>query len=408
MEKKSYISSFLREDFGVEDLIAGRTSSNSFGMEDFDVVNKLGLMSALNDTNNTDPTNFGVESALLIGEAKQFSLFATQKLGEMNERFAICADIKKQFGVEGLDPLAYGAEGFIDGIKKVGSAIGAALKKIAQSVMNFIRSVGNAIGSTLALTQVKLYEQNKGKKFVAGKGGEIKAIPHEWKFTQYFMDLNRYYEGVNKSVEESAAGIMSVLSAGPTEASISKIGVIKLNLKKGSKDFFKNLGKKIDIDEDETPTQYVRGVIFGNKDAKPKKMKAGDYLTAIAKVDGIKILSREYLDSCKIMVKVGQNLVKTLNSNIKRVDASMNLVEKVVGTKSVAGSKDGGKANVKAIKLARESFATLNINTTISSNASSTLLISFSTFLRCRGYCASAIRAYGKTSNDKKNDKKKE
>ena len=404
MEKKSNISSFLREDFGVEDLIAGRTSSDSFGMEDFDIVNKLGLMSALNDTNNTDPTNFGVESAMLLGEAKQFGLFATQKLGEMNERFTICADIKRQFGVEGLDPLAYGAEGFVEGIKKVGSAIGAALKKIAQSVMNFIRSVGNAIGSTLALTQVKLYEQYKGKKFAAGKGKEIKAIPHIFRFTHYFMDLNKYYAGLNKTVEESAAGIMSVLSAGPTEASINKISVIKLNLKKGSKNLLKNLGKKIDVDKDETPTQYVRRVIFGNKDAKPKKMKAGEYLTAIASRDGVKILSREYLDSCKILVKVGQNLVKTLNANIKRVDASMKLVEKIVGTNSVAGSKDGAKANVKAIKLAREAFATLNITTTLSSEASSTLLISFSTFLRCRGYCASAIRAYGKTSNDKKKE----
>jgi len=400
MEKKSYISSFLREDFGVEDLIAGRTGSNSFGMEDFDIVNKLGLMSALNDTNNTDPTNFGIESAMLLGEAKQFSLFATQKLGEMNERFAICTDIKKQFGVEGLDPLAYGAEGFVDGIKKVGSAILAGLKRIAQSVMNFIRSVGNAIGSTLALAQVKLYEQNKGKKFAAGKGKEIKAMVHKVKITQHFITVNK---GIGETLSTSAKCgdiILQALSS-PTEDSINKIGVIKMKLKKANKDMFKELTKD-STDKEEKPSDAVRLAVFGSTDAKPKKMKAGEYLTAIASVDGIKILSREYLDSCKIMVKIGQNLVKTLNVNIKRVDASMKLLEKVVGDKSVAGTKDVGKSNVKAIKLVREGFATLNVNTAVSGDLSSTLLISFSTFLKCRGYCASAIRAYSKESNDKK------
>lgn len=404
MEKKSYISSFLREDFGVEDLIAGRTSSNSFGMEDFDVVNKLGLMSALNDTNNTDPTNFGVESAILLGEAKQFSLFATQKLGEMNERFAICADIKRQFGVEGLDPLAYGAEGFVDGIKKVGAAILAGLKKIVQSVMNFIRSVGNAIGSTLALTQVKLYEQNKGKKFAAGKGGEIKAATHKIKFTQYFVDANKGISEASRLMEESAAEIMSVLTAGPTEESIKKTSVIKMKIKKGQTDFFTNIAGSIQggINDTSSPSELVRLAVFGSKDAKPTKMKAGDYLAAIAGVDGLKILSREYLDSCKIMVKIGQGLVKTLNSNIKRVDASMKLVGKVAGTKSVAGSKDGAKTNAKAIKLSREAFNSLNLNTSVSGQLSSALLISFSSFLKCRGYCASAVRAYSKESKDKK------
>ena len=77
-------------------------------------------------------------------------------------------------------------------MKKIGSAIVAAFKKLGAMIMNFIRSVGNAIGSAVALTQVKLYENMKGKSIDASKGKTIKARLNTTKMVAVFSELESF------------------------------------------------------------------------------------------------------------------------------------------------------------------------------------------------------------------------
>ena len=158
--RKTVISSVLANDFGIEDFQNGTVMNR--GSEDiasYDLSNKLGLLAPLADRNDTEVVTFGSEAYNLLGEAKQLEQYATQQITAANQRFAIAAEIKKGYGVEGFDAFAFGCEGFKETITKAFTAVVAAIKKVIQSITNWIRQVMNWVGSQFAKGQAKLIEK---------------------------------------------------------------------------------------------------------------------------------------------------------------------------------------------------------------------------------------------------------
>ena len=162
--RKTVISSVLANDFGIEDFQNGTVMNR--GSEDiasYDLSNKLGLLASLADRADTEVVTFGSEAYDLLGEAKQLEQYATQQITAANQRFAIAAEIKKGYGVEGFDSFAFGCEGFKETITKAFTAVVAAIKKVIQSITNWIRQVMNWVGSQFAKGQAKLVEKYNGK-----------------------------------------------------------------------------------------------------------------------------------------------------------------------------------------------------------------------------------------------------
>ena len=91
--RKNVISSVLANDYGIEDFQRG-VVAHTHGTEsikDYELSNKLGLLSSLADRNDTEVVTFGSEAYNLLGEAKQLEQFATQQIQNANNRFAIAA-----------------------------------------------------------------------------------------------------------------------------------------------------------------------------------------------------------------------------------------------------------------------------------------------------------------------------
>lgn len=392
MAKKT-VSSFLSADFGVEDLISGRFSSSP-NMKDYDVLNKLGILAPLKDRNNTDPTSFALESASLLAESESFGVYATQQLNELNNRFALCNRIKRTYGIEGFDPYAVGMEGIGESMKKIGSAIVAAFKKLGAMIMNFIRSVGNAIGSAVALTQVKLYENMKGKSIDASKGKTIKARLNTIKMVTVFSELESFctkalgiFQDANSRTNDliSGATIQSDATGSLTKKISSSLSTaMKSVLKTGNEEF-----------GSVKPKSVVTKIIYGvdsKQDA--KEYKAGEYLSKIP--DGIEILSKQYLENSKKMIKVSQLILKEVNFSLKQVDKYMKVYQSYYSGSNV-GSKELGKENKKAVKAARDALNVSNFKRFGVTKIQSMLLIAFGEFLKLRGYAAAAVRNYEKT-----------
>ena len=165
--RKNVISSVLANDYGIEDFQSGAIghARGSESIKDYELSNKLGLLSSLADRNDTEVVTFGSEAYNLLGEAKQLEQYATQQIQDANNRFAIAAEIKKNYGVEGFDAFAFGCEGFGDKLKSAFTAIVAVIRKLIQSITNWIRQVMNWIGSQFAKGQAKLVEKYKSTKF---------------------------------------------------------------------------------------------------------------------------------------------------------------------------------------------------------------------------------------------------
>lgn len=401
MARTTQIPSVLRQDFSVEDLMFG--NFHTTGIENFDVVNKLGCLSSLKDIDNRDPVYFSMEAMNLLGEAEKYGVFAMGELQKMNDRFAICNEISKRYSVEGFSPLMFGAEGFVDTMKKIGSSIVNGFKKLAATLMNFIRSVGNAIGSAIALTQVKLYEKNKGKKFAAGKGGEIKALLHAEPFIEIFGDVNQFVELMNQGLTMVSTALASLISKN-TKTKNTPFDGDKFKQIFSSAGFDKAFQKiKNYIVDSKNPygiTKFdakkaVYKMIY-NKDeiVKPVSMNSGDYLTKIP--DNIGILSRQSLEAAKLLTKSAQNGVKTINRVIKEASQTLKFMEQSVGNKHLAGSKDKAKEAAGSVKSSREFMNSLNLEYRITTKMTSFILMTFAHFLRCRGYCAAALKAYEK------------
>lgn len=409
MARTTRISSTLRHDYSVEDLMFG--NFHTTGIENFDVVNKLGCLSSLRDVDNRDPVFFSVEAMNNLADAEKFGVFAMEELQKMNDRFAICNEISKRYSVEGFNPLAFGAEGFGETMKKIGQSIVNGFKKLAATLMNFIRSVGNAIGSAIALTQVKLYEKNKDKKFVSGTGREIKALVHRESFANIFNKMNSFCNTMCSAISNLDSKIN-----GAIEDSIVKTG----NPHSDGSDFkhlydtagFKKAFDQIKSDTINSsdpnsitkfdPKKAVFKLVYGKDEVvKPTSINSGEYLTKTP--DGVGILSRQSLEVAKVSVKAAQSTVKTINNSIKSVAEGIKMIESKVKNKYMSdASKDQRKETAKEIKASRTFMTSMNFEYRITTKLTTYILMTFAHFLRCRGYCAAAVKAYDKEDKNKK------
>ena len=204
--RKTVISSVLANDFGIEDFQNGTVMNR--GSEDiasYDLSNKLGLLAPLADRNDTEVVTFGSEAYSLLGEANQLEQYATQQITAANQRFAIAAEIKKGYGVEGFDAFAFGCEGFKETITKAFTAVVAAIKKVIQSISNWIRQVMNWVGSQFAKGQAKLVEKYKNAKFKDATV-QIKAVIPP----KPIASGESLISGVNANITAVAQGIASM------------------------------------------------------------------------------------------------------------------------------------------------------------------------------------------------------
>ncbi|MGL4949643.1 MAG: hypothetical protein ACRC5M_04615 [Anaeroplasmataceae bacterium] len=392
---KNKLSSILYQDFGVEDFESGRVIGQE-SLASVTVANKLGLLNAIADRNNTDPMNFALESATLLGESVGINKFVSGQLHDMNQRFAIAAQIKTRYGVEGFDPFAFGCEGFGDKLKGAFTAIVAAIKKIIQSISNWIRGVMNWVGSQFAKTQAKLVEKYKGSKFTAK--ATIKAIVPASKISSgesLIKEVSDAVTKIAKVVRDSNAAIVkgniekssNIKNVGDSIGGIKGVGLQGIT-------FGNQQGKKLSITKLGSATNIANQVVFGTQKPNKVTVDASSYITT--KVIWTSILSKEDLKTTNTLVKEGKTMIKILDESLKTADR-LSKEARVSGSKK--SLSDADKEQNASVKSARGAIMALNNNNRVCSLATGILYGVFANYLKLRTYAASAVRALVAANN---------
>ena len=395
--RKTVISSVLANDFGIEDFQSGAVMNR--GSEDirsYDLSNKLGLLAPLADRNDTEVVTFGSEAYSLLGEANQLEQYATQQITAANQRFAIAAEIKKGYGVEGFDAFAFGCEGFKETITKAFTAVVAAIKKVIQSISNWIRQVMNWVGSQFAKGQAKLVEKYKNAKFTDATV-QIKAVIPP----KPIASGESLISGVNTSITEVAQGIASMNKDALAAIELQDKGLQKDTLKAATgdvasiKDKYKMVGtyygKKIDVLKLGSATKVANEIVFGTEKTAKVPVSALSYLT---KVGNWKVLlSKDDLKAAQSLVKDGKALIKILNESLKTADTLAKSMKVGGSEKKMA---DGDKALNNAVKAQRAAVQYMNLNQRLGSLYAGILYGTFANYLKVRSYTAAAVKALAK------------
>lgn len=441
--KKTTISSVLCQNFGIEDFESGVVTHahSQESINNYELANKLGLLSSLSDRSDNEIVTFGAEAYNLLGEANWLNQYATNKIEAINERFAIANEIKKNYGVEGFDPFAFGCEGFKDKIKSAFTAVVAVIKKIIQSITNWIRQVMNWIGSQFAKTQQKLVDKYKSLKFVEN-GAMIKAIlpiskipSGEALFTGFNVATGIIVKNMEKVNDHLQSSMMNASTVTLTKATAKTKGAQKDSVTgqyskatygvKGGllavKDFYKEgnneiksyYGKKINVVKIGSATKVANELVWGLEEPKKIPVKVSLFLS---KVEWKVILSKADLKCSENLVKDGKAIIKAMNSALKVAD---KLSKSLAGGFKQEEFKDGkytrdkkGAVVQKDLKLdnevkrTREQIRIMTANNRLASIMSGVLYGSFANYLKLRSYTASAIREYvsavGKKGTSKK------
>ena len=423
--QNSSVSSLLREDFGIEDFVAGdyskKSGSLAFGLEDVAFANQLGLLSSFKDYDATSDT-FAMEAYNLLGESQQIGLFASQGMESAANQFAVLADIKNKFGIEGFDPLAYGAEGFKDTVQKVWHWIVAGVKKLIQSIANFIRSVMNWIGGQLAKTQIKLVEKYKDlNSYDDKKGKPIKAMIPVDNLKGKLLDFNKGTGKVISLLEAKLATHKAVWNSGQNASGAfdSRNGSGKASaLATKTKEFTDYKIEGITLVKGK-PSEIGKFVVFGK--AIPTEMAPGEILSGN---QWKTVLSKEFLNSMKDFVSDGKRLIKELQSLLKATEydqkiassyANMTIsqdkanIEKMTPEqkKKFAEEKKNVSANMKKV---RNAVKELTFYQNFSGKMTGVLYAVYANCLKARSYYASALRSYNAQTevNEKKAKKDEE
>lgn len=403
--RKNTISSVLASDFGIEDFEAGvvATRGNEDNLATFELSNKLGLLAPLADRADTEVVTFGSEAYSLLGEAKQLEQYATQQINAANQRFAIAAEIKKGYGVEGFDAFAFGCEGFGDKIKSAFAAVVAAIKKIIQSITNWIRQVMNWVGSQFAKGQAKLVEKYKNTKFTDATV-QIKAILPK----SPIGSGEALISGVNKTITDAGQKIAAINSAvlKELEYEVNK-GTAKDQLNSNVKDLnglvmTTYFGEKIDVLKLGSASKLAAKAVWGYDKPKKVPVSALSYLNK-AVGDWKKILSKDDLKAAQSLVKDGKALIKVLNESLKTANKLAGSL-KVGGSEKKISAQD--KALNKAVKAQRTAVQKLSLNNRIGSLYAGVLYGTFANYLKLRSYTAAAVKALAKAVTTGKNKPK--
>lgn len=395
--RKNVISSVLANDFGIEDFQNGTVMNR--GSEDiasYDLSNKLGLLSPLADRADTEVVTFGSEAYSLLGEAKQLEQFAGQQIENINNRFAIAAEIKKGYGVEGFDAFAFGCEGFKETITKAFTAVVAAIKKVIQSITNWIRQVMNWVGSQFAKGQAKLVEKYKNTKFTDATV-QIKAIIPPKPIASGESLIAGLNAGITLVGQEIAAMNKDALAA----IELQDKGIQKDTLKAATGDLKARIkadhkvntyfGEKIDVVKLGSASKVANKIVFGTEKTTKVPVSALSYLS---KVGNWKVLlSKDDLKAAQSMVKDGKALIKILNESLKTADTLAKSM-KVGGSEKKMAATD--KALNKAVKAQRAAVQYINWNQRLGSIYAGILYGTFANYLKVRSYTAAAVKALAK------------
>ena len=407
--RKTVISSVLANDFGIEDFQSGAVMNR--GSEDirsYDLSNKLGLLAPLADRNDTEVVTFGSEAYSLLGEANQLEQYATQQITAANQRFAIAAEIKKGYGVEGFDAFAFGCEGFKETITKAFTAVVAAIKKVIQSISNWIRQVMNWVGSQFAKGQAKLVEKYKNTKFTDATV-QIKAVIPP----KPIASGESLISGVNAAITAVAQDIASMNKDALAAIELQDKGLQKDTLKAATGDIKASIkaehktvgtyyGKKIDVLKLGSATKAANEIVFGTEKTAKVPVSALSYLT---KVGNWKVLlSKDDLKAAQSLVKDGKALIKILNESLKTADTLAKSM-KVGGSEKKMTA--GDKALNKAVKAQRAAVQYMNLNQRLGSLYAGILYGTFANYLKVRSYTAAAVKALAKAVTTGKNAPKK-
>ena len=396
--RKNTISSVLASDFGIEDFEAGvvATRGNEDNLATFDLSNKLGLLSPLADRHDTEVVTFGSEAYNLLGEAKQLEQYATQQINAANQRFAIAAEIKKGYGVEGFDAFTFGCEGFGEAMKNAFTAIVAGIKKLIQSITNWIRQVMNWVGSQFAKGQAKLIEKYKAAGSPTKSNAQIKAIIPT---VQGISSGAQFIKEVNADTTEVAKSIVAINNTASkffegtdrsATASFVASAAAKDALDALNKTYVTLHGKKVPVAKLGSATAAANEKVFGAAKLKKITISATKYLTIVKP----EILTKDDLNACNGLVKDGKALIKVLNESLKKCNSLVGAMKVAVPSKKKdeAGNKDAKEANA-AVKATRAAIKALSNANRIGTMQAGILYGVFANYLKLRSYAAAAIRA---------------
>ena len=401
--RKTVISSVLANDFGIEDFQNGTVMNRGFeNIASYDLSNKLGLLAPLADRNDTEVVTFGSEAYDLLGEAKQLEQYATQQITAVNQRFAIAAEIKKGYGVEGFDAFAFGCEGFSETMKKAFTAVVAAIKKVIQSITNWIRQVMNWVGSQFAKTQIKTYETYKNKV------NELKKSSVTLKVARPAANLGdggpafgAVLKGIGNNIKNfrlgNEAAMKSLTSPGsaPNYASIQNM---KSTIDKSANNMTAYYGTKLDVIKLGSASKVANLLWWGVEKPIKVNMTLATYMQNVE----FAILSKDTLKNANESVKVGKILIKELNTTLKTANSLAGQLGKL--GKSINSTSDLDKAGVKEankqtkdeVKKARAAVSMISNNQRIGSLYAGILYGTFANFLKTRSYMNSLVKASAK------------
>jgi hypothetical protein len=399
--RKTVISSVLAADFGIEDFQSGAVMRGSEDIHTYDLSNKLGLLAPLADRNDTEVVTFGSEAYNLLGEAKQLEQYATQQITAANQRFAIAAEIKKGYGVEGFDSFAFGCEGFSETMTKAFTAVVAAIKKVIQSITNWIRQVMNWVGSQFAKTQIKTYETYKNKVDELKKSSVTLKVARP---AANMKDGSPAFDGVLKGIginiknfrlgNEAAMKSLTSPGSAPDYASIQNM---KSTFDK-SNGWTTYYGKKLDVVKLGSASKVANLMWWGIE--KPVKVNM-TLATFMQNVD-FAILSKDSLKNANESVKVGKILIKELNTTLKTANSlagQLGKLGKSINSNSgldKAGVKEANKQTKDDVKKARAAVSMISKNQRLGSLYAGILYGVFANFLKTRSYMNSLVKASAK------------
>lgn len=413
--RKTVISSVLANDFGIEDFQNGAVMNRgSENIASYDLSNKLGLLAPLADRADTDVVTFGSEAFSLLGEAKQLEQFATQQIANANNRFAIAAEIKKGYGVEGFDTFAFGCEGFTDTIKKAFTAVVAAIKKAIQSVTNWIRSVMNWVGSQFAKLQIKTYETYKNKiSEVAKSKVTLKVARPAADMKDGSVAFAAVLKGLGVNIKNfrlgNDAAIKSLTTTGSTP-NFAAIQNMKSTADKSHPEMTSFYGKKLDIIKLGSASKIANLMWWGVD----KPIKVNMTLATFMQNVDFAILSKDNLKNANESVKIGKILIKELNTTLKTANTLAGQLGKL--GKSINASagldkaalKEANKGTKDEVKKARAAVAMISNNQRLGTLMAGILYGTFANYLKTRSYMNSLVKASAKAVKEPTSTRGKE
>ena len=391
--RKTVISSVLANDFGIEDFQNGTVMNR--GSEDiasYDLSNKLGLLAPLADRNDTEVVTFGSEAYSLLGEAKQLEQYATQQINASNARFAIAAEIKKGYGVEGFDAFAFGCEGFKETMKNAFAAIVAGIKKVIASITNWIRQVMNWVGSQFAKGQQKVLDKYREAGSPTKSTATIKAIMPKYAIKgglNFLNTVNSNTVTITKAIiklNEAASEYLTTLPGERTAANAQKAAA---SMEEALKAQIKIGDKGVTIEKLGAASAAANMIVFGVEKPKKIEISAAKYLTLVDPG----ICSKDNLKFATDLVKDGKAAIKVLNESLKKADSLAKSMKVSVPSKKKDEAENAAAKEANAqVKATRNAVKALSVSNRVGTMQAGILYGTFAGILKLRSYASAAMR----------------